>query len=239
MRFRAKCSKAQLSLLSSLLPSLSHLSRDRAETSALLLSPALLSVATCPPSAQLSGYLSLPMRSVFADFRLDSREGDAILLEFDPSHLASALRSLLSAAGAEHAQVKLQKKGGAPYLVLETLGACAASVAHDVPVKIMRLGSDLAGFEPPALGAALVAVLLPAAAAGSLLRPAVERLRLLAQAPGSSAPVRLALLAAGEVHLSVEQDGFAAKCYFDELEVDFEGAACGGGEGGEPDRDAV
>ena len=105
MRFRAKSSRPQTSFLISLLPPCSNLSKDRTSTSTLLLSPTTLSLTTSPAVGQLSAHASVAMRSVFADFRIDSASENNILLSIDPTDLVTALRSL-HASNAVQIQIK-------------------------------------------------------------------------------------------------------------------------------------
>ena len=226
MRFRARSTKAQTAFLAALLPPISNLGLSRTDNSALLISESYFSIFTNPPSSQITAHAQLSMKSIFTDHKIDSRESNSILLEFDPPHLLAALKSLL-ASGAETVQLKLQKKNGQPFIVIETLqmGSSNAKVLHDIPVKIMKISEDLPSHQPPPLSHSLVHLLLPPASY-TLLRTSIERLKNMSPTV-CSASIGLQMDMKGNLTMSIEHDGFANRVFFENFGVDYRSCVAG------------
>jgi hypothetical protein len=239
MRFRARALRSQIQFLTSALPPLTSLGPNKALTSALLLSTTSLRISSSPSTAQIAGYLSVDMECIFNEFKIESRENNGILLEFDPYHLTLALKSLLQST-APQISVKLSKKSGQPYLVFEThathsslsdgsqSGMQVAKISHDIPVKIMKISDDLQAHQPPPLPPPLVSLFITPTS-HQLLKTTIEKLKALplAYCASSSSNIHITLTMAGEMTMSTEHDGFATKVFFENMGPDFERCKAG------------
>ena len=214
MRFKARGDKTSVSFLASLLSPLSRLS----ETSYLKLDVSVLRMSSGPQSASSSScFCEVSLSSLFSAYKIESCDGNQILVECDLDHLRSLLSSVVSAMTPYcNCLIKLAKRNSYPVLVVEKDSDGSSSsidVKGEVPIRVLQV-DEFAAMLPPKTSTPDVQLYLPPPS-NPVLRNALDKMRTMAQF------LYLHGTMGGELSLSTMTDCVCAKVFFDGLKVEF------------------
>lgn len=155
MRFRARVQRAQFGQLHTFIKSLSELG---AKTALLYLAADSCKAIVKTDADSLLLWGTLRTDATFQSFTIESKAGNVIGIEVN---LPNLLHALKSGPSAEAVQLKLTKRGSAPYLCIETLSIeGGVAIVQDVPVRVLS-AADLARYGEPTIPNPTVRLVLP------------------------------------------------------------------------------
>ncbi|GMH75586.1 hypothetical protein TrRE_jg12989 [Triparma retinervis] len=212
MRFKARTTKASVSFLVSLLSPLARLS----ETSYIKIDPKQLRISTGGgEQSGLKCFTEVSLEAIFHAYKIESMQGNQILVECDLNHLRSLLSSILTAmTPSSTCLLKLAKRNLYPVIVVEKEGGDGVDVKGEVPVRVLQV-NEFSNMLPPKTSVPDVQVVLPPAS-NPTLRNVLEKMK------GMAGHVYVEGSMSGDLSFSSMKDGVAARVFFNGLKVAFQ-----------------
>ena len=207
MRFKARISKECLLLLLNVTASLDKMSQQ----AIMYLNPENMMISLIMKNTEAPrSFAHLHVEHLFEEYRIESQSENQILFEIQLDLLS---RALTSGKNSDFCYIKLVKRGSRPCLCFETNANMVAqmNVAHDIPIKVMRVAEHV-NYLPPAVPPASVVLKLPR---GKMLRVVVEKLSKLAK------EVTITAEQSGRLNFCVQQSQVTVNTLFSGLIAEY------------------